>query len=82
MRSSREKAGNEEGAQSRAGSTTVEGRHRVMALRGQGIPRALYYKERTQMSSTQRARKGQGWSGSEPGNQHPWVWWEAGIRLG
>lgn len=82
LRSSQERAGDEEWTQSRAGSTTVEGRHKVLALRGQGTPRAPCCKEGTQISGTQRIRKGQGWSpwsSLEPGSQHPWVWQETGV---
>ena len=47
LRSSWERAGDGEGAQSRAGSTTVEERDRVLAPRGQGTPRAPCCKEGT-----------------------------------
>lgn len=79
-RSPWERAGDGEGARSRAGSTTVEGRDRVLAPWGRGTPGSLYTR-RGWVSGTQRARKGQGWStrsGWEPGSRRPWVWWETG----
>jgi len=70
-----ERAGNGEGAQSGAGSTTVEGRDRVLAPRGQGTLRAPRCDEGTGRWHAEgkewAGMEHHGWNGSERGSQHP-----------